>query len=57
MIDPAAQGNIATVNAVEKRGKEDFLECLGNKDDLKYMYKIVQNSIVLKLQVTLHKGF
>jgi hypothetical protein len=53
VIDPAGGGNLVTGQADEKRNKEDFLEVLKNPADIHFMYKIVQNSNILKFPVVL----
>ena len=57
IIDPAAQGNLITGNAEEKRSKEELLEAITESKDFNFMYKIVSNNVIMKFPVTLKSGF
>lgn len=57
IIDPAAQGNLITGNAEEKRSKEELLEIITEPKDFNFMYKIVSNNVIMKFPVTLKPGF
>jgi len=41
----------------EKRSREDFLKIVQNPYDADSIYKIVQNSVVIKIAINLKKGF
>lgn len=57
IIDPAAQGNLITGNAEERRSKEELLDVLTEPKDFNFMYKIVSNNVIMKFPVTLKPGF
>lgn len=57
IIDPAAQGNLITGNAEEKRTKEELLEACTDPKDIDFLYKIVANNLILKFPVMLNPGF
>lgn len=57
IIDPAAQGNLITGNAEEKRSKEELEAVLSDKKDFNFMYKIVSNNVIMKFPVILKKDF
>ena len=50
-IDKNAEGTLISENAVDKRSKEELMEYCTNKDDVKFMYKIVSNNAVMKFPV------
>ena len=57
LIDPSGGGNLISANAEEKRSKEDLLAILSDPSDLPFAYKIVSNSVIMKFQINLRRGF